>query len=271
MDPMGQCARSQTKAFHSTIMAYGKRKACQTTHARCSIDIFLLVCLVVTEKPYRPIMQTKPNCGYLVPTPMQQSLPYNKVEHPSGVGLWSYARLLPLSGGACPTVHRPTSVNPKRSTLPRPLPICQRATVRWRSSVLRRPRLVPPPLLMAHSAWRFTIPPPTQASPTQIVARCLPAVHLSKGTLRWRSYTFVYYGQRSRLSMTIHRISKQFCELAWWFDGATAQRLRCGKREGRDMQCAKGHWQPNENGLRVIALEGVERLCGDFVEIGALK
>ena len=65
-------------------------------------------------------MQTKP-CGCLVdPTPTQQSLP------PLGVELWSYARLLPRSDDACPTVYRSTAksslVNARRSTLPRPLP-----------------------------------------------------------------------------------------------------------------------------------------------------
>ena len=84
------------------------------------------------------------------PTPTQQSLPFDNVVHPLGVGLRSYARLLPLSDGACPTVHRSTAksslANPRRSTSPRPLPVYQRATVHWRSCVLRRPYACPPPL-----------------------------------------------------------------------------------------------------------------------------
>ena len=63
------------------------------------------------------------------------------------------------------------------STLPCPLVTCYVAHT-----------LVPFPSLMAR-VRRFIISPPTQASPIQIVARCLATVCLSKGTVRWRSYT----------------------------------------------------------------------------------
>jgi hypothetical protein len=60
------------------------------------------------------------------PTPTQQSLAYDAVEHPPVGGLRSSVRLLPPPDGVCPTVHHSTAksslVNPKRSTSPRQLP-----------------------------------------------------------------------------------------------------------------------------------------------------
>ncbi|KIJ97565.1 hypothetical protein K443DRAFT_9831 [Laccaria amethystina LaAM-08-1] len=96
-----------------------------------------------------------------LPLPTQQSLAYDDVEHPPGVGLPSYARLLPTAN--------PSFVNPKRSTSPPPLPVYQRATVRWRSCMLRCLYARPPPSLMAR-VRQFTIPPPTKAPPIPIVA-----------------------------------------------------------------------------------------------------
>ena len=60
-------------------------------------------------------------------TPTQQSLPYDDVEHPPGVGLPLYSHLFPHSDGACRTVHcstaNPGFANPKHSTSPRLLSV----------------------------------------------------------------------------------------------------------------------------------------------------
>ena len=129
-------------------MAYGGGKARQTTQACCSFRAPSLVRSVVTEKSQR---RRKPAAAASFdPAPTQQSLPYDDVEHPPGVGLRSHARPFALSDGACPTVQcstaNPGFVNPKHSTSPRLLPVYQRLTVRWRSCVLRRLYVLPPPL-----------------------------------------------------------------------------------------------------------------------------
>jgi hypothetical protein len=115
-----------------------------------------------------------------LPLPTQQSLAYDDVEHPPGVGLPSYARLLPTAN--------PSFVNPKRSTSPPPLPVYQRATVRWRCCMLRCLYARPPPSLMAR-VRQFTIPAPTKAPPIPIVASP-PSVH-RWGTVRWRGCTLL--------------------------------------------------------------------------------
>ncbi|EDR13521.1 uncharacterized protein LACBIDRAFT_308521 [Laccaria bicolor S238N-H82] len=98
-------------------------------------------------------------------------------------GLRSYTRLLPLSDGACPIVRRstanPSLINSKRSTSPRALPVYQRELCLEVVACYVARKLVSLPSLMA--VRQSIIPPPTQASRVQIVARCLAAVGLSKG------------------------------------------------------------------------------------------